>query len=391
MILHLFDLANFRNTAIIDHRNGDVDRLYIKSSKNEPAQMRITINSSFSRFANILTNKDFGIRYTDGDHDMLFVFRKRTLTDKHQIQLEMLSYVYTLASSPLYNVGRTLRDYSLATFLSELDSEIVFTPLGTDRDINILTGAEDNLKLLTDSVNYSEFFDWVDAGLTTVGGQLRPNIVYGDFRYVVDYYNTSSDLRFKPIDIDNITTTDNIYSDKIQLENAEITDSKEDISLVFPYVNNGTGYSSSTSIRLTSTLASYIRPDFPVEPITSPITGETIYCVRNPFAKATNNMKVYEYEEASNTQDSSGTFDTTIEITEEVLYKRTVAYIQSLGTQSVLKVQPTFKSFVLAGTQVNVDYLEKITGYDGAEIYTQQYKGSYSLDDVELDISSFAD
>lgn len=390
MILHLFNIDRFANDCLIDHKNGDVESIYIKSSKNMPNQMKIKINSSFSRFNDILIYKDFGIRFQDGNHDQLFIFKSRELVDKHQVELEMLSYSYKLGATNLYNIGRSLSNYSLGTFLADLDEEFTFTPIGSDVTIDIATGASDNLALLTESVNYKDFFEWVDAGLTTVGSDLNPTIVYGNFKNIETYYNTSGDERFAPLDLSNVTSTDNIYSNKIFLENAVKRDGGRNYSLIFPYVNNGTGYSDSTSVKLTSTTASYIDPQFPVVEITSPVTNEIFYCIRNPFVPADDTMKVYEYEIASNIQDQAGNFTTDIDISEEMLYNRAVSYVQSMKSNAIIDIQPTFKSFVLAGTKAKVQYLNKIKKYDGSLIYTQDFSGDYILDDIELDINSFA-
>lgn len=391
MLVHLFDIVNFRNIAQIDHRNGDIDSMYIKLNKRAPHQLNIVINSSFPRFKELLEREDFGIRVQEANQDILFIFRKRTLTDRHQVELTMPSYSYFLATTPLNNLSRVLRNYSLATFLSDLDSSFVFTAIGADRNVDITTGSKDNLLNLTDAVTYPEFFDWVDAGLKDVGGNLKPEIVYGDFRDIESYYNSTSDQRFKPINIRNLTTTDNLNDeDTLFLENVEITSSQEVPQYIFPYVNNGLGFTEANSVQLRSDSYSFINEQFPIQKFTSSVSGKDYYCVINPFASATNKFKVYEYEMPSNTQDVNATFDTTIDISEEVLYRRCVSYIQTLKSQSTVKITPSFKKMIMAGTVAKVRFSQTIKGYDTKTIYTQDYSDDYILDNIEFDLANFA-
>jgi hypothetical protein len=391
MLIHLFNLSAFKNDCLIDQLNGDVGYIAIRSNKRAPNILKIAINTCFARYNDIATKQDFGIRVQDVDQDMLFVFRDRTIDDDGVVTLEMPSYVYTLLTTPLNNISRVLTNYSLATFLNELDSTFVFTPIGADRDINIVTGANDNLELLTEAVTYGDFFDWVDAGLKLVGSDLKPNIVYGDFRDIESYYNTSSDARFTPIVYNTVSLVDNIYDDtQLHFEDVEVNTAKESAQYIFPYVNTGMDFTQATTIKLRKTNYSFVNPQFPIVKQTSSISGEDYYCIINPFAPANNKFKVYEYEYPANTQNTAGNFDTVPEITEEVLYKRAVAYIQSLKTNTTLTINPTYKKLVLAGTKAKVSYKRVIKGYDGQPLYTQDFSGDYILDNIDLDVNSFA-
>lgn len=390
LIIHLFNMTRFENEALIDTYNGDVADLQIVSRLDEPHQLSIEITSHFSRYQELLTRKDFGIRIEQGNQDMLFVFYRRRAHDTHKVVLTMLSYSHLLMQTKLDNIARELRNYSLATLLGELDSDIVFTPISGDRNIELTTGAQDNLKLLTEAVKYTNFFSWVDGGLIDQGGQLRPNIIYGDFRNSRDYFNTTGDLRLKPVRVTNLTTTDNIYDAELTfLESASVYDGSEGFSLLFPYVDVGTGFSQSTSPRLRRTDYFFVNSDFPIVKLTNN-QGLDYYCIRNPFTKGADTVRVYEYEEPSNTQDDQGNFTTQTEVSEEVLYRRAVSYIQASQSQSILSTNLNLKQFTLAGTVADVEYKENINDYDNTTIYTQDYSGTYLLDNLTFNFNDFA-
>ena len=92
----------------------------------------------------------------------------------------------------------------------------------------------------------------------------------------------------------------------------------------------------------------------------------------------------------SNTQDENGVFDTDFNISVESLYKRTISYIQSLQSESSVKITPSFKKLIMARTLAKVNYVRTIKGYDNKEIYTQNFTGDYALDIIEFDLSNFA-
>jgi hypothetical protein len=143
-------------------------------------------------------------------------------------------------------------------------------------------------------------------------------------------------------------------------------------------------------VRLRSDSYSFINPQFPVVEFTSSVSQKPYYCIVNPFAGATNKFKVYEYEMPSNTQDINAVFDTNFEVSEEELYKRAIAYIQSLKSESTINITPSFKKLVMAGTLAKVRYTTTIRGYDTETIYTQDYSGDYILDNIEFDLANFA-
>ena len=389
MIIHLFNLATFENTALIDHINGDVGSLYIMLNLRAPHQLNITINSKFSRINDVIRRNDFGIRIQESNQDLLFIFESREVKDDYTVELKMLSYSYKLQLKRLDNMDRDLRGYSLATFLGELDQEFEFEPISGDRDIQLITGAENDLKLLTEAITYPEFWDWTDGGLVNVGGQLKPSILYGDFRKGVAYFDSTGDARLAPQRFSNITTTDNINSSDTFLTSASVKDGGVGYRFIFPYVNNGQGFAQSTSIRLTRNNYSFINPQFPVVKFTSPITLQDYYCVVNPFSQTNDNMKVYDLQEPSNTEDQSGENTTTVDITEEVLYRRTISYIQSLQSKPVLEVVPQFKNIVLAGATAVVKYTQELKGYDGSILYSQCFDGDYILDNLQYNLSDF--
>jgi hypothetical protein len=273
--------------------------------------------------------------------------------------------------------------------LSELTSEFDFIPISGNRNIELKCGNEDNLKLLHEAVTYAQGYEWVDLGVTEVAGTLRPVIAYGDFSKIDDYYNTTNDQRLRPVYINSKRQFDNLFDDDIiAIDSVEELDSTQGFSLVYPFANTGTNSSDNTAVVLRKTTYNFVNKQFPIVAKTSSITGETLYYVRNPFTRVDDEeIKVYEYQDASTTQTESGVFNTQVEITEEVLYKRTVAYIQAMQSQPTLSINPTYKRLIMPGTKAIVDYTQDIKDYSGQVIYTQEYKGSFIFDVVEEDLA----
>lgn len=353
----------------ISLKNGDVTLCEFEHRKNQYNQMNITFAPSFARYTQITTTKSWGVRLQTETLDLGFVYYDAIVRPFGLYECKLMSGSYIIQSEYLDNKDRFFSG-SLATFLSQISSNVEFTPLGADTNIEIVTGASNQLELLDEAIKYPDFFEWVDIGLYDSGsGVMKPEIVYGDFRFVEDYYETSNDERYKPVKINNFSKTDNTYDNSlIYVEDYKISRQYERPTLLYPYVNNGTGASPSTRVELTQTNPTWLNPQFPIIERTSPITGDITRYIRNPFAlNYRERIGVYILDNTSNTEDDTGVVDVDNEVSEELLYRRAIWYLSSMSDEDTYSINPVIKKIIPAGTLVKMNFVSNTTGIDGSK------------------------
>lgn len=389
--IHLCNPRTWERLAIIDQNKGDLANFIMKLGKNKWYQLEMIITAEFSRYDYVKDSNDFGVRIETENLDLGFVFYKKEILNHNRIKCNLFGSSYRLYTTLLSNKDRVYNG-SLATFLGQLSTDYVFTPIGSDIDTIITTGVLDNFELLKESIMYKENFEFIEIGLKdTGGGNYKPEILYGDFSQIESYYNTTSDERVKPLKVSNIIPTDNSDSDLAFLDSYSISQPNEPFTLLYAFSQTGQGASANSRVELTNANASYINPQFPLVANTSGVTGDTTYYVRNPYAvNYEEKIRVYSPLESTISFDETGQTIITDQISPEKLYKKAVAYIQAYSGQGVVKTELAFKKLVLPGTLAKVNFKETYKKDDGTT-RIEEINTNVILDDLYFDLETIQD
>jgi hypothetical protein len=355
--------------APIDLKTGDITSCEFEHRKNQFNQMNITFSPDFSRYQDITKGKTWGVRLQTDTLDLGFIYYDAIVRPFGLYECKLMSGAYLIQSEFIDNKDRFYSG-SLASFLGELTSGAVFTPLGVDTNIEIVTGVLNQLELLDEAIRYPDFFEWVDAGLyDTGGGVMKPEIIYGDFRQIQSYYETSNDERYKPVQVNNFSSIDNTEDTSIvYVEEYKISRQYERPTLLYPYVDNGTGSAQNTRTELTQTNPSWLIPPFEIVERVSPITGQITRYVRNPFTQNyRERIQVYVIDNTSNTEDSNGSTQVNNEVSEQLLYRRAIWYLSAMSNEDTYSIKPIIKKIILAGTLAKMDFVSNTTGQDDSQ------------------------
>jgi len=373
-------------------RAGDIVACEFEHRKNQYNQMNVTFTAEFSRYETILKTKNWGIRLQTETQDLGFVYYDAIERPYGKFEVKLMSGAYLIQTDFLDNKDRFYQG-SLATFLSSLTSYATFTPITGDYTIELVTGSLDNLALMNEAIKYPDFTEWVDAGLINTGGTTKVDIVYGDFRSIEAYYESTDDGRFAPVYINNYSNTDNEDDpNTLYVEEYKISRQYERPTLLYPYVDNGTGASENTRTELTQTNPKWLNPQFPIVERVSPITGRTVRYIRNPFTdNYRERVQVYVLDNTSNSEDQTGTAQVTKEISEQLLYRRAIWYISMMGNQPTPSINPVIKRITLAGTLAKMDFVEKTYNQDGSPQTSVVIDGDRIMDNLTYNLETIYD
>jgi hypothetical protein len=388
--LHLCEPDNnWRKTAIINFAQGDIINCQLRMVCNMPHQLVIVFSSNFARWDILRSQKNWGIRLETETLDLAFVPIRSQVQTNGLLEFNLYSSSYLLSNEYLDNTDRFI-DGDLATFLNQLSSNFTYTSTTASRDIKLSTGTYDNLELLTKSINYPDFYEWVDGGLKdTGGGTLKTDILYGNLGISDQYFDGSSDERLKPVTMNNFSNVYTDSTDNFYLSDFNIVQPNEGFTLLYPYVVNNQASSENSRIELTDPTASYINPQFPLVKRISPITGKVTYYIRNPYqVNYRERIKSYDVIQTANAFDENETQVINQEITEEILYRKAVSYIQATSSDSVLTINPIFKKIILPGTIAKVDFTQTIKNLDDSIASQVKIQENKKLDNLTFDLAT---
>jgi hypothetical protein len=380
---------DWRIVAPINLQKGDVVLCEFEHKKNQYNQMNITFTPEFSRFQQIRNSKNWGVRLQTESQDLGFVYYDGAERPFGVLECKLMSGAYLLQGAFLDNKDRYYEG-SLATFLSQLSSDFNFTPISGDKQIKLVTGALDALTTMDEAIKYPDFYEWIDAGIT---GDGKVDIVYGDFRKIEDYYLAEDDERFKPVRISNYSNLDNSNDNSIiYIEDYKISKQYERPTLLYPYVNNGTGSAPNTRTELTTTNPSWLNPNFPIVERISPITNIVTRYIRNPFAdNYRERVQVYVLNNTSNTEDVDGNVDVQNQVSEELMYRRAIWYIQAMNNFDTYNINPIIKKIILAGTLAKMDFVSNTIKLDGSTYNNVSIIDNKIVDNLNYNLDTIYD
>jgi hypothetical protein len=362
-IVNLYDTTN-NYSVVRTLKQGDYLDVNIKLDVNNPHQMIIVINPNMNfwdEFINGVDSELYGIRYRTDTLDHIFIKRESDVDEYGRTTVSMLSTSYKLAT-----FRRDLKDLlykgDLATFLGKYPGEFEFTNISTAKNITIETGTLSHLELLTEACTYPEFYGWRENGIVdSGGGVLKTEILYGYLGQDIEaYFNSSSDPRCEPVKTYSFNSSPSDDLNIATLKGVQRKKTGELYTHILPIGDNGSATAKSSSVRLTNPYASYINPQYPLVPLNNTETNEIDYYVLNPNARfPVPRCKDYVYTYSINEFDQSGQAKLTQDEYEEILYKKTVAYIQSLEVTFYNEIDVDLRKAVLPGNNVEIRFLQK--------------------------------
>jgi hypothetical protein len=345
-------------------KQGDYLDVNIKLDVNNPHQMIITINPNmnfWNEFINGVDSELYGIRYRTDTLDHMFLKRDVGVDEYGRTTINMLSTSYKLAT-----FRRDLKDLlyqgDLGAFLNKFPSEFEFINISDTRDIIIETGTLSHLELLTEASTYPEKYGWRENGIIdSGGGVLKTQILYGFLGQDMQaYFNSSSDPRCEPLKTYSYTSSPSDDLNIATLKGVQRKKTGELYTHILPVGDVGSGTATSSSIRLRDPNASYIDPQYPLVPLNNTETGQIDYYILNPNAKfPVPRCKDYSYTYSINEYNQNGQAKLTPTQYEQILYRKTVSYIQALEVTFYNELDLELKKAVLPGNNVNIKFTQK--------------------------------
>lgn len=347
----------WRILAPIELHAGHITLCEFEHKKNQFNQMNINFSSDFPRIKTITKTKNWGVRLQTENLDLGFVYYDAIERPYGDFECKLMSAAYLLKDEFLDNKDRYYEG-DLATFLTELTDNFEFTSISGSYDIKLVTGVTNQFDLMDEAIKYPDFTEWVDVGLKDTGdGFMKPEIIYGDFRQ--DF----TDSRFPVLYINNFSKIDNTNDNTaIYIDDYKVSKQFERPTLLYPYVDNGSGASENTRTELTQTNPGWLNPQFPIVERTSPVTGKVTRYVRNPFA-VPYRERIQEYILNNTSNSEEGVSE---EISEEMLYKRTIWYASTMSEEDTVNINPSIKKIVLAGSLAKMQFIDNTKDHDGS-------------------------
>jgi hypothetical protein len=358
--------TQFNNLAFLDLKNGDVIEWEYQFNLGKPHQLVATISPQFSRYQDIKTRTDIGVRLQTDSLDIAFVYFDREEMDYGAIKLTLLSASYKLEHSPL-EYKNQFYSGSLETFLQAF-TDFEFIRIGDDVNVVIpSTGGLTNLEVVQEAISYPFFYNWLEIGIKEVAGVFKTMIVYGDLRNIEDFYNANASTypQLEPTNVRMLNDLDNDDLNTAILQSYKIVENTLKFNHVYAYNDNGGGSSPNTIIELEPD-ADYVNPQYPV------VTIDGVNYVQVPEApNYPIKIKVYPVTEPANTEDNTGTQQTTTAISAEVAYRRTISYIQSFKASRYYRFEIGLKKLTLAGVPQKIRFKNTVYSDDGSILYQQ--------------------
>lgn len=356
-------------------------------SINQPYLAIVKVNANFGYWEELRT-QDLGFRIETDNINLAFVKVDRKMGDFGEQEIRLASASYNLKYS--YSYPDQNYSGSLATFLSNLNSNYVFTPVSGDRNIEIETGWFNDLELLTMALKKAKGWSWRDNGLVTSGGTTKPQILYGDFGAdITNAYNADPTKTWaKPgylsqfQKIDNWKTTDNASLNWIH----ENESGEYYTYIVSSYSIDGTNNPNSRVVLDPNLITQ--DGQFPIITVTK--SGQQFYAVQNPFVPFFPEKGLFEVMQSPvNAENQAGTQEVSSGLTPQKLYSETIAKIKA----NLVKTNLTFdeknlKEIILPGNDLFLSWKQVLTLKDGTtrELYNIQNQRK-SLNNLKFNLN----
>ena len=359
-------ITQFQNLAFLDLLNGDVVEWDYSLKLGELHQLVIKISPQFSRYEDIKTSVNIGIRLQTDTLDLAFVYFDRTELEFGVIELTLLSASYKLEHLPLV-YKNDFYSGSLQTLLDTFDG---YEFISIASDVNIVipsTGGLTNLEVVKEAIAYPFFYSWLEIGIKETAGVFKTQILYGDFRNVESFYNANpaTYTQLKPVTVRQLNLVDNDDVNSAVLISYAIQENTLKFNHVYAYNDTSGGSSPNTIIELQPN-ASYVDPQYPV------VTIQGVNYIQIPeVPNYPIKIKVYPVIEPANTEDSNGATQATPALGAEVVYRKAVSYIQSFKASKYFVFDIGLKKMTLPGVPQKVLFKNTTYRDDGTVLFQQ--------------------
>lgn len=330
-------------------------------SLNQPYKLDITLNWRFPYFEELIRTPDqFGFKITTDNLSLAFIpdGGDSRLTQDGKFEMTLYSSVNKLKTENNL-IFVDYPDISLATFLSYLNTNYVFTPISSDRNIKIKGDFWSEYDMMDEAINYVKAFDWRENGLLTFGGGVtKTQIVYGDFGYDgATYYNNTGDKSFMPLVAKNNTDFDS----SIDLDVVKLNKITKHYKYGVPnrfvvMVDTGSGVNLNSSYNLRPDLVQNPNPDFPFGSFVNQ-AGQTFWYITNPLVSQlpirTENLTININSASENFYSN----DFTTLDSAQIAYSQAINTIKSKAVGNYFSIdETTIKKLVLPGIETQVNY-----------------------------------
>lgn len=377
-----------KDMGIVDLRNSEIinfkidDRTVSTEQTDSIYTASAVLTPKFPYFDLIVndTKEIYGFRYETEENNIAFVIRDKSLSSNGKLTVKLESSISILQESFSYP-DVTSNSLSIATILSNLNSNFTYTLISPDDNIVIDTAIKNDYDVLKEIMKEKDSWAFRENKLLDQGnGRWKTEILIGKFNEDIEgYYNASPSTRpeCKPLTVSSTRTFDNTRDvDQVIANDVNIDFQKSVPNRLYVFGDNNQGMSQNARIELNPFVITQ-RPDFPLG--SSVKNGRKYYYITNintsplPIREHT-----ISYSSSSNTQDQAGNQTITPAVTSQQLYNYGCSYLQALQYKPNLKVDNgLIKKFVLPGNIVyrNIKRAVKISNTETKIIIDIQNKG----------------
>lgn len=365
--LYFIDCYNgspIKDRGIVNLRNSEVislnfDEKHLSTEQTDSIYTATAILTPKFPYFDLITNDTkeiYGLRYETDDSNIAFVIRNKKLSSNGKLTVSLESSLSILQESFSYP-DVTSNSISIATVLSNLNTDFTYTLISPDDNIMLETAIKNDYEVLKAIMKEKDSWAFRENKLLDQGnGRWKTEILVGRFNSDIDgYYNAAPSTRpeCRPLDVssnrefDNTKDVDQVIANDIELGFQTAVPNR-----LFVFGDNNQGMSQNARIELNPLVITQ-RPDFPLGSATK--NGRKYYYITNVNAPALPiREKQISYTQSSNTQDQAGNQTTTPETTSQQLYNFGCSYLQALQYKPNLDIKKGFiKKFVLPGNTVN--------------------------------------
>lgn len=312
--------CNFDNPAKIRLIPHDyIKKCEIKTTIGEPNQLSIEFSYLGGDIANYYANyPNSAIRVVANGFDGYFVKDEESqINGLTSTEITFLSsWVKTKKNRPSFAINNVYTG-SLYAFIRALSDNHYFTFLSPDQDISTNTGALDNYKLLDNTLKKVSW-TYFEAGVKTVNGIPKPEIIIGDFLSTTESIKISNFF---------------VYNNDYQLINFKKKQTNTIIKYLEPIAEKGQGTSLTNAIFLNYSVLQ--DPNYPLGTYNGRLYIQNLKATNISFK-----TKVFSSSNTLNAQD---------------LYGLGVAELKKLDNTLQYEATLASKKFIRAGQKAELN------------------------------------
>ena len=301
--------------------NKNIKKCEIKTTLGEPNQLNIELSYKAGDFAKYYANSQTSaIRLMADGFDGYFVKDEEAqINGLDSVEITFLSSLVKLKKNrPSYAINFQYTG-SIKTFIKSLSDDHYFTFFNQDSNIDVNCGALDNYNLL-DTVLKKVSWTFFEAGMKTIDGVSKSEIIVGDFLLANETVNISNFF---------------LYNNDYKLIDFKKKQTNTQIAFLEPIGETGNGTSSGNSTIL----------DYSFVP-------NSQYPLKNY-----NNRLYIQNLNAPSTNQTFRTkpFSSPNTITSKDLYLLAISELKKLDNSDQYEVKIASKKFINAGQKANLD------------------------------------